>query len=225
MRYKIRTPILSLIRKSPFEGLKTHADKVKECTWMFKKAIECYIDKACEEYESLAKEVSKLESEADAIKREIRKYLPKGIMMPVDKFQVFMYLREQDRVLDAVEDALDWLTFRLTEVPKEIEKDLLSLVDKGIASIELLGPMLDAANAYFRYYNEKDREKAKELIREIRQKEHEADQIEKKIKKIMFNLHIEPISICHFNHVLDKIGEIADHVENAGDIMRVMIAK
>ncbi len=192
---------------------------------MFKKAIECYIDKACEEYEYLAKEVSRLESEADAIKRDIREHLPKGIIMPVDKFELFRYLREQDRVLDTVEDALDWLTFRLTDVPKEIEKDLLSLVDKGIAAIELLGPMLDAATAYFRYYNKKDREKVKELIREIRQLEQEADRLEKKTKKTMFNLNIEHICICHFMHVLDKIGEIADHVENAGDMIQAMIAK
>ncbi len=221
----MRIPILSLFRKSPFESLKIHANKVKECTWMFKRAVECYIDKGCEEYEYLAKEVSRLESEADAIKRDIRKHLPKSIIMPVDKFQLFIYLKEQDKVLDGVEDALDWLTFRLTNVPKEIEKDLLNLVDKNIAAIELLGPMLDAANAYFRYYSKKDREKVKELIREIRQEEHEADQIEKKTKKIMFSLNVEPISTCHLTHMLEKIGEIADHVENAGDMMQAMIAK
>ncbi len=221
----MRIPILALFRKSPFEDLKIHANKVRECTWMFKKAIECYIDKACEEYESLAKEVSRLEHEADAIKRDIRGHLPKGIMMPVDKFELFAYLKEQDKVLDAVQDTLDWLTFRLTDTPKEIEEDLLALVDKSIEAIELLGPMLDAATAYFRYYNKKDREKVKELIREIRQKEHDADQIEKKAKKAMFNLNIEHISVCHFNHVLDKIGEITNHVENAGDMMRAMIAK
>lgn len=221
----MRIPILTLFRKSPFEDIKTHVDKVKECTWMFKRAIECYIDKACEEYEHLAKEVSRLEHEADAIKRNIRGHLPKGVIMSVDKFQLFMYLREQDRVLDAAEDALDWLTFRLTDIPKEIEKDLLSLVDKDIEAIELLGPMLDAASAYFRYNDEKDREKVKELITEIRQKEHETDQIEKRMKKTIFNLNIEPLSVYHLTNVLDKIGEIADHAENAGDMMRAMIAK
>lgn len=62
----MRIPILALFRRSPFEDLKIHANKVRECTWMFKKAIECYIDK----------------------------------------------------VLDAVQDTLDWLTFRLTDVPR-----------------------------------------------------------------------------------------------------------
>ncbi len=221
----MRIPILDLIRKSPFEGLKIHADKVTECTSMFKKAVKCYIDKECEEFEHLAKEVSRLESDADAIKRNIRGHLPKGIIMPVDKVHLFMYLREQDQVLDATEDTLEWLTFRLTNIPKRIEQDLLSLVDRVIEAIELLRPMIEAANAYFRYNDEKDREKVKELVREIRLKEHEADQLEKKMKRSLFNLEIEPLSVCHLTHVLDKIGEIADHAENAGDMMRAMVSK
>lgn len=221
----MRIPLLDLIRKSPFEGLKAHAHKITECTLMFKKAVRCYIDKACEEYEYLTEEVSRLEHEADAIKRNIRGHLPKGIIMPVDKVHLFTYLREQDQVLDAAQDALEWLTFRLTDIPKQIEGDLLSLVDRVMEAVELLRPMIETANAYFRYNDEKDREKVKELIREIRLKEHEADQLEKKMKRTLFNLEIEPLSVCHLTHVLDKIGEIADHAENAGDMMRAMIAK
>lgn len=221
----MRIPLLDLIRKSPFEGLKVHAHKITECTLMFKKAVRCYIDKACEEYEYLTEEVSRLEHEADAIKRNIRGHLPKGIIMPVDKVQLFTYLREQDQVLDAAQDALEWLTFRLTDIPKQIEGDLLSLVDRVMEAVELLRPMIETANAYFRYNDEKDREKVKKLIREIRLKEHEADQLEKKMKRTLFNLEIEPLSVCHLTHVLDKIGEIADHAENAGDMMRAMIAK
>ena len=65
-------PVLTIFRKSPFEELKFHADEVEECTDMFKRAIECYIDKGCgkecKEYEQLAKEVSALESKADPIR-------------------------------------------------------------------------------------------------------------------------------------------------------------
>ena len=128
-------------------------------------------------------------------------------------------------MIDAAEDALDWLTFRLTDIPKEIEGDLLSLVDKDIEAIELLGPMLDAANAYFRYNDEEDREKVKELVKEMCHKEHEADQLEKKIKKTIFNLDIESLSVCHLTHALDKFGELVDHAENAGDMMRAMVAR
>jgi phosphate transport system regulatory protein PhoU len=212
-------------KKSPFEDLKAHTDKVKECSWMFKKALVCYIEEECQEFGELAKQVCELESEADAIKRNIRGHLPRGVIMPVDDFKFLMYLREQDKVLDAAEDVVDWLSFRTTSIPEEIKDDLVHLADKVIESTELLGPMVEKANIYFKYNDENDREKVKELIREIRQREHEADQIEKKIKKTLFNLDIEPLSVCHLTHVVDKIGEIADHAENSGDMMRAMVAK
>jgi predicted phosphate transport protein (TIGR00153 family) len=221
----MRVPIFKLFRKSPFDDLRLHADKVEECTSIFKKAVECYMDKQLQEYERLTQEVSQLESQADAIKRRIRGHLPKGVIMSVDKFQLFMYLREQDKVLDAADDALDWLTFRMTEIPEAIRGDILNLVDKAIEVIRLLGPMIDTANSYFRYNDDKDRQRVKELIRGIRHREHEADQIEKALKKTIFNLDIEPLSVCHLTHVLDKIGEIADHAENAGDMMRAMVAR
>jgi uncharacterized protein Yka (UPF0111/DUF47 family) len=39
--------------------------------------------------------------------------------LPVDKFAFFMYLREQDGVLDAVEESLYWLSYR----PEGIEDE------------------------------------------------------------------------------------------------------
>lgn len=225
----MQVPILRLFGKSPFEDLKLHANKVEECTDIFKRAVQCYIDKGCgrecREYEQLAKEISALESEADSIKRRMRGHTPKGLIMPVDKFQLFMYLREQDKVLDAVEDVTDWLAFRTTEIPEAIKGDIVNLVDKAIEAIKLLDPMIEATNSYFRHNDDNDRKRVKELIREIRQKEHEADRIEKRLKRTIYNLNIEPLSVCHLSYVFDKIGEIVDHAENAGDMMRAMVAR
>ena len=68
----MRSPFMSLFVKSPFENLKRHADKVSECARMFSQAVACHIDKKCEEFDDLTDQVAKLESEADAIKRNIR---------------------------------------------------------------------------------------------------------------------------------------------------------
>ena len=115
----MRIPFFSMFTTSPFDGLQEHAEKVKECSWAFQQAVECYISNRCKTFEDLRQEVIKLESEADAIKRRIRGHLPKGTMMPVDKFQLFRYLREQDHVLDSVQDTLDWLSYRKDGIPAD----------------------------------------------------------------------------------------------------------
>ena len=222
----MRFPFFKLFKTSPFEGIEEHVEKIKECAWAFQQAIECHIADDCEAFNELRKEVDRLESEADAIKRRIRGHLPKGTLMPVDKFQLFRYLREQDSILDAVEEALDWLSFRPEPgIPSELHKDFVLLVDATMDPVEELSNMVAGAREYFKSFSEKPRTQVKEIIHNIRNFEHEADQVEDAIKEKIFNMDIDPITVFHNIRLAETIGSIADHAENAGDMMRAMLAK
>lgn len=222
----MRLPFLSMFITSPFEGLQEHAQKVKECAWEFQQAIECYVSKQCQTFEELRQQIITLESEADAIKRRIRGHLPIGTLMPVSKFQLFRYLREQDGVLDAVEDTLDWISYRPEPgLPPQLEKDFFLLVDAVIDPIEELSKMVSEARIYFQSYNEAQRVKVKDIIRNLRRQEHDADKLEDTLKSKLFNMDIDAVSIFHLIRLVEYVGSIADHAENAGDMMRAMLAK
>lgn len=222
----MRIPFLHLFITSPFDGLLEHAEKVKECAWVFQQAIECHIADKCTRFEDFKNEVDRLEHEADAVKRRIRGHIPKGTLMPVDKFQLFRYLGEQDSVLDAAQDALDWISFRFEAgVPKTVQKDLLLLVDSVIDPIEELIHMVSEARTYFKLFSDKQRVVVKDIIRNLRKLEHESDQLEDVFKQKVFHLEIDPITVFHMVRLAEIIGSIADHAENAGDMMRAMVAR
>jgi len=211
---------------SPFEGLQEHAEKVKECAWVFQQAIECIIEDRCEDFEHFRQDIDKLESEADAVKRRIRGHLPKGTMLPVDKFEVFRYLGEQDKVLDAVEEGLDWLSFRSAAgIPEVLEKDFMLLVAAVMDPLEELSKMVTEARKYFSNFSESQRTIVKDIIRNLRGYEHEADKLEDATKDKIFNAIEDPVAVFHLVRLAEIIGSIADHAENAGDMMRAMIAK
>lgn len=220
----MRTTLMYLFYKSPFENLKRHADKVSECARAFSKAMECHLDKKCEEFDNLTDHVAKLESEADAIKRNIRGHMPRGVLMPVDKFQFFLYLREQDYVLDAVEDALYWLSYRPEGIDEELGEDLRFLVASVIPAIEKLSPLMDMAIHYFKSRTKEGRTRIKSLIRDIRQNEHEADHLERELIHKIFTKVKDPLKVFHLTKLVETIGSIADHAQNASDMMRAMIA-
>jgi len=222
----MRIPFMSMFITSPFEGLQEHAEKVKECAWVFQRAIECIIEERCEDFEQFRKDIDKLESEADAIKRRIRGHLPKGTLLVVDKFEVFRYLREQDKVLDAVEEGLDWLSFRASAgIPQALEKDFMILVEAVIDPIEQLHQMVAEARKYFSNFSDNQRIKVKNMIRTLRQYEHEADKLEDAVKEKIFNSIDDAVAVFHLVRLTEIIGSIADHAENAGDMMRAMMAK
>ena len=222
----MRFSFFSLFYKSPFKKLKDHADKVKECAWMFKRAVECYVQKDCEEFDQLTEDVAMLESQADWLKRNLRNHLPRGIFMPVDKFILLDCLREQDHVLDNVEKALYWLSFKPEgEIPEELVGDLLHLVDAVIPAIEKLPEMAEQAIAYFESSTEENRNRLKSTIRDIHQAEKEADHLEHELKKEAFALLKDPVDIFHTVRLVEIIANIADDAQNASDRMRTMIAR
>ena len=222
----MRLPFLSMFMTSPFAGIQEHAEKVQECAWAFQQAMECHVSDQCRTFDELRQEVVRLESEADAVKRRIRGHLPIGTLMPVSKFQLFRYLREQDGVLDAVEDALDWISFRQEPgFPNDLKRDFFLLVDAVVEPIEELSKMVREARSYFRTFNEQQRVKVKDIIRNLRRQEHEADKIEDKLKGKIFSMDIDAVSIYHSVRLVEIVGSIADHAENAGDMMRAMLAK
>ena len=222
----MRIPFISMFVTSPFQGLQEHAEKVKECSWVFQQAMECYISVKCDKFEDFRQKIDNLEGEADSIKRRIRGHIPKGTLLPVDKFELFRYLGEQDKVLDSVEKALSWVSIRTEQgVPEPFEKDILLLVDVVLDPIEALSEMVEEARKYFSSFSEKQRDLTKNLIHKLRQYEHETDELEEIIKRKIFNTIKDPIVLFHMIRLVEIIGNVADHAENAGDMMRAMIAK
>jgi len=222
----MRIPFISLFMTSPFNGLQEHAEKVKECAWAFQQAIECHITDQCETFKEFRLTVDVLESEADAIKRRIRDHLPKGTLMPVDKFQLFRYLREQDKVLEAVEEALDWLSYRSEPgIPETLEKDFFLLVDAVMDPVEEMCRLVLEAGKYFRNYSEKQRKIVQDIVHTMRRQERDADKVEDGIKEKLLNMKIEAITVFHMIRLAEIIGSIADHAENAGDMVRAMMAR
>jgi len=188
--------------------------------------MECYFAPKCKTFEEFRQEITQIESEADAIKRRIRGHIPKRTMMPISTFLVFRYLREQDGVLDAVEDTLDWISYRSeTKIPEELKKDFAILVDSVIDPIENLSTMVSQAREYFKTYSEDQRAVVKDIIHTLHQQEHEVDEFEDIIKKKVFNMEADSVTIFHLVRLAETIGSIADHAQNAGDMMRAMLSR
>ena len=221
----MRLKLSSLFYRSPFENLQRHSDKVKECARLFRDAAVFHITDQYKKFEDLTDQVARLESEADAIKRNIRNHLPRGILMPVDKFQFFDFLREEDKVLDDVEEALFWLSFRPKGIPDEVKEDFQHLVESVIPPIEKLPELVSMATSFFKNRSEEQRKKMKSLIYDIRQHEKESDILERELKRKVFKSIKDALVVYHMIHLVEILGEIPNHAQNASDRMRAMIAR
>ncbi|MFN3534038.1 MAG: TIGR00153 family protein [Desulfatiglandales bacterium] len=221
----MRTKFMFLFFKSPFENLRRHAEVVVSCSSLFEEAFNAHLKEDFATFEALTDKVAELESKADAIKRNIRGHMPKGVLMPVDKFQFFMYLREQDKVLDSIEAALFWLSYRNVKIESQFAEDFEFLVRLTKKAIDMMLPMMDLAVDYFKTGLKEPRTKLKSIIRDIRQVEHEVDQLERELIKGIFQSAGDPVYLFHMIRLIETISSITDHAQNASDMMRAMIAE
>ncbi len=222
----MQIPFLSKFTGMPFNALQEHAEKVKECAWAFQQAMECYGSNRCDRFEEYMKEVDQLESHADKIKGKIRASVHKHSKTPVMEFQLFMFISEQDKVLDSVEESLNWISYRPSSgMPENLKKDFFNLVDAVITPIEELSVMVAETKKYYKSYSEKQRKIVIDIIQNLRKSEHEADQLEDTLKLNIFSNETDPAAVFHLVKLTEMIGSIADHAENAGDMMRAIIAR
>ncbi len=211
--------------REPLECLQRHSKYVHNCLEQAALAIQAYLNEDDESFEEYSSNVVELEHAADLIQRNVRAHLPRGIIMPIDKFELFLYLNEQDAIADTAEDLLEWLTYRKTKVSDDIKQGLKNLLDKCLDISQDLPPILNAAATYFETGDEDTRVWIKDRIRNLRVKEHEADIIEHRLKKMVFALNNDPMDIFYLVKFVELVGQSADHAESAADILRSMIAK
>ncbi len=222
----MRTAFLNLFRQSPFDGLKKHAQLIREVAPVFKKAFTAYLEDDVTEFESCHNKVTMIEDQGDRIKRNIRGHLPRGILLPMDKFKLLWYLREQDKVLDATQDTLHWLSYRKTKIPEHLCDDLLFMVEKIIGVCESVLPLVESAESYFQSFSEKHRAEVKLKIGAIRELEFQSDQVERNLlSEILSHPFDNATSAYHLSELVRLMGGVSNHAENAGDMMRAMIAR
>ncbi|MBW1974838.1 MAG: TIGR00153 family protein [Deltaproteobacteria bacterium] len=222
----MRSALLKLFRQSPFPLLLKHAEVVREVAPVFRSAVIAYLDGDMGDFEKYHNQTIMLESQGDSIKRNLRGHLPRGVLLPMDKFKLFAYIREQDKVLDSVQNVLHWLSYHNTKVPDPIVDDLLLLVDRSLYSLKAVHPMVSAAESYFDSFSEEMRQVVKESIAQIREYEFQSDQVERKLLADLFAYPFEnPIEAFHLIRTVELLGDISNHAENAADMMRAMIAR
>ena len=221
----MRVPFISSFISAPFEKLVAFCSKVQEGMKALREAVLAYLNEDYEHFDAWTNKVISIEQEADEMKRQIRNSLPRGVFMPVDKFQFFTLLRELDQILDRAEDIVVWLSFKRGMVIKEIKGDLLELLDTSIEAVEILCGVVKMTTEAFGFIK-KRREEIKQEIRSVRYKEWESDQIAQCMIRRLFTLEgYDFLTIHHILRASAYVGNIADHAENAADIIRVMIAR
>lgn len=218
--------ISKLFGKSPFEPLYQHMCRVKKCVDLIKPLMQAFFDEDFEKVTEITKKIFKAEHEADLMKKEIRINLPKGIFLPVARGDILRFLKEQDNIADATEDLAVLLAMRRMKVPTELKEELHSLVDDVIEAFDLTMKVSSEIKILAETsFGGAEAHKVMEMIEKIKIKEWEADKAQMRAAQKMFSLEdqLDPVSVMMWMNIFRELGNLANHAENTGDQLRIML--
>ena len=218
--------ISKLFGKSPFEPLHQHMLKVKACVGLVRPLMDAFLKGEQEKVKDVAKKIFKAEHDADIVKKEIRGRLPKSILLPVARGDILRFLKEQDNIADSAEDLAALLILRKTTVPEELKEKLKNFVDKVLETYEVAMTVSSEIKLLAETsFGGEEAHKVMELIEQLKVKEWEADKAQMNVAKKMFSIEkkLDPVSVMMWMHIFKELGTLANHAENAGDQMRLML--
>jgi len=218
--------ISKLFAKSPFEPLYQHMLKVKACVDLVRPLMDAFLKGEQEKVKDVARKIFKAEHDADMVKKEIRSRLPKSIFLPVARGDILRFLKEQDNIADSAEDLAALLILRKTTVPEELKEKLKDLVEKVLETYEMAMTVSSEIKLLAETsFGGVEAHKVMELIEQVKLKEWEADKAQMNVARKMFSIEkkLDPVSVMMWMHIFRELGTLANHAENAGDQMRLML--
>lgn len=221
-------PLLSLFGKSPFGSLAQHAERVRETVELIAPLFDAFMTGDHERTRQIYEQISKLEHKADILKNDIRDHLPKSLLMPVDRGDVLLFLKEQDRLADRAEDLGVILTMRATPAPATMRPAVDALAQAVCeAAAEWFRVAADLPKLEEASYAGPEVDRVMEQIARVSHLEWEADKRQAEATTALFE-HEEQlgaVSVVLWMRIFRVLGSVADHAENTADLLRVMLAK
>lgn len=220
--------IMGLFSRSPFGPLTEHTERVREAVRLVRPLFEAFTAGDWDRTAEINEQISKVEHKADLLKNDIRDHLPRSIFLPVDRSDVLLLLKEQDRLADRAEDLGVLLNMRRTPTPEGMKEETLALVDAVVLAAEkwfdtaLEIPMLQEAS-----FAGPEVVKVMDRIKEVSDLEWEADKRSATVSRTLFQYEgeIGAISIMLWMSIIRVLAQIADHAENSADLLRLMLAR
>jgi len=218
--------ISNLFRQSPFEPLRYHMGLVMKCVGFVLPMFEAVRDARYKELDKIARRVFKVEHQADIVKDDIRRVIPKRFFLPVYRGDLLGYVKLQDDMADAVEDVAFLLTIKNLTLPAELVEPTLEYVAKVVDVCRQAKDITDHMPKLVEVdMAGREADKALELVAAAEKGEWEADRMQYTLSQKLFSLEdqMKPTDLFLWFKIFGEVGQLANFAEKTGDRLRRML--
>ena len=200
---------------------KLHVELVYQSVYKLIDVMEHYYKHDFDSMDDEVNEITRIEKEADDIRRKMEIEFFKGAFLPFDREDRINLAEQVDSVADAVQSTAYSISLGKITFPESFREDFIELVKASCDTVALLRDCIKMLDV--------DLGAALSKTHDIEEKEDEGDVVERRIISRLYDAYrSEEISILKFmelKNIAEKIGNIADRAEDASDRVPIIVAK
>jgi len=223
-----KNSILGVFAKSPIKPLVKHIQIVVKCSKQLIPFFEACTAKDWSEATKIRRKLSKLEHDADALKRQLRLELPGGLFMPVDRADLLELVSQQDKIANRAKDIAGRVLGRKLEIPVNLQAEfsiyLERCIDATEKAAEAINELDDLLETGFR-----GREVAliEKMISQLDAIEDDTDGLQIILRKNLLEIEkdLNPIDVMFLYQIIDWVGDLADLAERVGARLEILLAR
>lgn len=200
---------------------KEHVELVYECLNQLRILMEYYYKNDFEFIDKKVDEISKLEHDADDIRRKMEIEFFKGAFLPFDREDRIILAEDVDSVADIIQETAFGICLARINFPSGFKEDFSELMISIYETVTALKKCIELLD--------EDLGEALTKAHEVERLEDAVDKIERKILKRLYisykNQEINILTQIELKSTVLRLGNIADRAENASDRVPIIVAK
>ena len=223
---KSTNPLSRLFGPNPFSLLKSHMRVVLRSAEELPTLFEAVMDQRQDDVEVIQQRIFAIEAEADVIKKEVRRHLPRTILLPVNRADLIELLSMQDRIANVAQDVAGLVVERRMEVPDCLRDHLMPFVQDCLAVCRYAATIIEELDELLETgFSGPEEQTVSEMIDELNRLEHASDESGMAISRALFRHEdaIKPVSVIFWHRLIEWIGDTADNAEAVGERLQLMI--
>jgi len=217
-----------LFGQSPFGSIQTHMRVVLECAREVQPLIDALVEGDQGRVIESKNRIFEKEAEADRIKHELRRHLPKSLFMPVDRRDLLEVLQLQDSIANTAQDIAGLLIERRMGIPEFLSPPLRNLVERCIHTCQLSANVIEELDELLAIgFMGREVDKVDAMLQNLNEAEDETDELGIALARALFEHEdeLKPVSVMMWYQIIEWVGDLADYAEKVGDQLRLLIAK
>jgi len=220
--------LANIFGSSPVQPLEKHIGIAFRCAKQLNGFFAAVASGDWDKATEFRDEISRLENEADDLKKKIRMGLPKSLFMPVPREDLLELLLVQDKIANRTKDVSGIVMGRKMHIPEAVADQFLEFVARNVdAAKQARKSVRELDELFTAGFRGAEVELVSALIDELDRIETDTDDKQAELRAAVFSIEetLNPVDAVFMYKVIELTGEIADMAERVGRRLELLLSK